>query len=925
MRRPALLLALALCSGPAVRAAAADAPEAAGAPPVRLALIEDQPTRYTLMLAQPIERVLRDAGADATLVGVDEVPCDFSGPNYFFRLPPGLGAPDTTATSEAAALEGVSEIAIVYPRDPELIAALKAAAADPATYRVPNAIGLEERDAQASASVSSGGGEVLTVYADLARPSTGLWRTGLAAYYRLRWKGRDAVIAVVGRTYGGLGRLGAAARQEQERGPFTGLARGGTFGSVGSDAQGRAVVDALARAGLRYSAVGPSELARWDDLQAYRREPGAVAYLSANLVYSSATDSTAFPPYAVFEASGTRVAIVGLTPSGAERSLSGKDAPALTVSDPVRAVQGLVPALRSEADVIVALGALSPSDAARLAASTRGLDLILADEAPFLSLTPAPRAVFEQDDRPIFANPLSPVRVYEPALNVVSVSRRADGDRADWTVTQTADLLDDRLNPEEGFPEPSLAEFAAIGSTEAALLPPARDVFPPERSGGLPIYAPRDFWTLSAALLAESAHAEAGLLPVRPLQPQTVGAVRESGVKQWLGRGDALVLASVPGDQLQSLAARAADQKSREEAGLPPAPGLRFAVSGFDGNGLLHGAPLDTGQNYLLATSARAANALGLSPAPRSAALPASVGDAVLAGLRARAGRTPPGDYRAWMEGAPVRAPGLWEINFRDISLNLSQTQVSRSDAFSDVQNSRVQGFNELQIGGALKTDAEYLHRDFKWTNTLEMEYAKDRISPRGGPVSTNLTANRIMLLTLGTRRIGGVPYAWLAHSWGPSLGVEYDSEFESSPGLPRKQVYSALPGVQFFDGTVLKSLETTGILKRDLSRVPPNTQTGLRVRALVSTPVGPGGSQLDGEVWNNYFFLTPHDNDSDLRVEGDANAKLTVPIRRFLSVAPFVDCYWFSLKTRPLWGYSLMTGISIRYSRLWKPQYEPF
>jgi hypothetical protein len=921
MRRSAIAVAAFLLAAPALRARAGDAP---ATPPVRLALIEDTPTRYTLMLTQPVERVLREAGTGASLIGVDEVPCDFSGPNYFFRLPPNMDAPDTTATSEAAALEGVSEIAIVYPRDPELIAALKAAAADPDTFRIPNAIRLHEREAQASATMSSSGGRVLTVYADLSRPSTGLWRTGLAAYYRLRWKGRDAVIAVIGRTYGGLGRLGAAARRAAELGgPFTGLARGGTFGSVVSDAHGRAVVDALARAGLRYSAVDRSELEDWGDLRAYRAEPGAVSYLSANLVYSSAPAVSYFPPYAVFDASGTRVAVVGLTPPDADRSLPAE--PALTIADPVRAVQALVPVLREKADVVVALGWMRPADAARLASSTRGLDLILADDAPFLSATAPPKTVFEQDDRPIFANPLSPVRVYAPALNVLDVSRRAAGDRADWTVSQTAELLDDRLNPEDGFPTPSLAKFAAVRSTEAALLPPARDVFPPERTGGLPLYEARDFWTLSAALLAEAAHAEAGLLPVHHLQPQTVGALREDGVKQWLGRRDAVVLASVPGSRLKSLADQAAAQARAEQAGLSGDGGLHFVVSGFDADGLLRGAPLDPAGNYLVATSQRAADALGLTPAPGSSPPPGGVPGAVLSSLRARAGRTKPARYRAWMTGAPVSAPGLWEINFRDISLNLRQTQVVRDDAFDAVQNSRVQGFNELLIGGALKTDAEYLHQDFKWTNTVEMEYAKSRLTPRNAPPTTNLAANRIMLLTLGTRRIGGIPYGWLAQSWGPSLGFQFDSEFESSPGLRRKQVYSAFPGVEFFDGSVLKSLEASGILKRDLSRDPPNTQSGLRLRALVSTPVGPSGARLDGEVWNNYFFLTPHDGPSDLRMEGDANAKLSIPIRRYLSVAPFVDVYWFGLKTRPLWGYNLMTGISIGFSRLWKPQYEPF
>ena len=43
------------------------------------------------------------------------------------------------------------------------------------------------------------------------------------------------------------------------------------------------------------------------------------------------------------------------------------------------------------------------------------------------------------------------------------------------------------------------------------------------------------------------------------------------------------------------------------------------------------------------------------------------------------------------------------------------------------------------------------------------------------------------------------------------------------------------------------------------------------------------------------------------------------------LILAPFIDVEWFELKVQPSWGYSIMTGVSIGFSRLWKPQYEKF
>ncbi|MDE2511799.1 MAG: hypothetical protein KGL74_11815, partial [Elusimicrobia bacterium] len=670
---------------------------------------------------------------------------------------------------------------------------------------------------------------------------------------------------------------------------------------------------------------GDSEIEHWSALQDYRRErPDGVRYLSANLVYSTRTAQTVLPPYAVVDASGTRVALIALTPASAAGLLPRAGLAGLEVRDPVLAVEGLITRLRSEADIVVALSSLGPSETARLAAAARGLDVILADDHPSSVYSPVPTTTFAQDDRPAFSNPLPPLRAYRPAFNSYVIDRSRDGERTNWTVTGSAVLLDEYVIPLEGFPEPDFNYYFTADSSEAPAIPAARDVFT-AKERPVPYYRAREFWTLAAGLLAEHAHAEAGLLPTAPLNADALGGVRERLVREWLGPSQSAVVVGVSGARLKELGRQASAQKRLEDADLPVDAKLRFAVSGFDSLGLLRGAPLDESETYRLATSRAAAEVLDLPPPYELIAGTATVAAAVLAELRARGPSASRDDWRSWMAGKPVNEPGLWRVNFRDVGLNLRQTKVRSTDAFNSVQNSRVQGSDELLVGGVLKTDVEYLHREYKWTNTLEMEYAKDRISPRNAPATTNLAANRIMFLTLDTKRVGGIPYGWLARSWGPSVGLEYDGEFQSSPGLPRKQVYSVFPGVEFFDGSVVKTLSTSGILKRDLSRAPPNTQTGLRLRTLASTPVGPGGARLDAELWNNYFFLTRSDNASDLRVEGDVNAKLSIPIRQHLSVAPFVDFYWFGLKTSPTYGYSLMTGISIGFSRIWKPQYEDF
>lgn len=899
---------------------------AAGTAAVRLALIEGGEEALTMQLAQPIERVLREAGPGAELLAADEAACVFGGGEYRLSLPPGVNLPAAASGAPAAALESDAEVLFVYPPDASLTDALRKAAADSSTFRMADSVLLSVAKAVLSVEKGGNGADSLLLRAELAHQVSGRRRKGLAAYYRIRWKNAPFILIVVGRAYGGLGRLAAAAAMEKNYG-LIGVARGGTFGGSGSELRGRALVETLERAGLAYAAVADAEIDNWRGLEAYLRErPGGIKYLSANLVYSSAPARTPLPPYAVFSSSGVRVALVGLTPERAGRVLAASGLKDLEISDPVAAVKTLLPRLRGEVDVVVVLSALAAADNARLAEATRGIDLILADDAPFLTFTPPPTSIVVEKGRPAFANPFPPVRAYWPALNIVELEFTPAVTGADWRVIQKAVLLDDSIAPAAGFAELELKPFSAESSSGTALFPAARDVFPDRARTGIPIYEARDFWTLAAAALAEEAGAEAGLLAVQPLANSTVGAVRETLARQWLSFPDTAVLASIPGSMLNSLAEEAAGQKARVDAGLPPEGRFDFVVSGFDTEKrLVRGIPFDPNDYYLVSTSGNAAKMLHLPGPYRVLIGTPTVAAAALEGLRAASG-TPGGtNWRGWMSGGSVSEPGLWKVNFRDISLNIRQTRVSRSDRFDVVPNSRIHGMDEFMLGGTLKADADYQRKDYKLTNTLDLEYAKDRLAPRGAPATTNLIANRYMFLMLGTRRAGEVPYRWLASSWGPSLGVQTDGEFQSMSGLKRKQTYSLFPGVELYGGSVVETLSLTSNFTRDLSREHPNTQTGLRARALVSLPAGPSGARLNAEVWNNFFFRAHNDDPSDLRCEGQATAKVSVPLSKSLMLSPFVDLYWLQLKVRPVWGYSLMTGISIGFSRLWKPQYEHF
>ena len=81
----------------------------------------------------------------------------------------------------------------------------------------------------------------------------------------------------------------------------------------------------------------------------------------------------------------------------------------------------------------------------------------------------------------------------------------------------------------------------------------------------------------------------------------------------------------------------------------------------------------------------------------------------------------------------------------------------------------------------------------------------------------------------------------------------------------------------------------------------------------------------MAGELTTRYFFLTGHDTAQDLRLDLNAVLKYHVPVYESLTLSPFFDLLYFQHKLTPATGYSVVTGVSLGFTRLWKPRYEPF
>ncbi|MDD5627422.1 MAG: hypothetical protein PHU21_00040 [Elusimicrobia bacterium] len=888
---------------------------------VRIALIDNILPHFTdEELAAPLHRLLEQNPSSGSLRSTEVLPCYYSGSDYRFRIPGGLSeVPDQ---APAMVLESAAAVAIVSPPVPSLVAGLLQAARSPSSSDALWSVQPATRSLALSMVTTPSGDTLVTALLDPAQGEGARWHNTAAGLGRVRWEGQDAFVIIVGKGFGGLGRLAAALQRERGHGPpIIGVSHQDILGDPLAELKGAALAQALHKLGLAYSAVGSAEVFSWSDIRSYRNaDPDGIQLLSANLVYSSAPAATFLPDHAIVEAGGLRVAITAITSPDANRYLARSGLGHLTVLDPLPALRQSLPRFREQADVVVLL-AQSKEVTTDLRLLARGVDLILAESGGEPTGPQGAEMDVRESGRKDYEPPLATLHDYPWALDLAEVSVERRGRNRDVRVRSRSVLLDESVPVADSFAEFEPESFGITFSTEPPLIPAARDIFPPgARARAI---GDREFWTLAADLLAAETGSEAGLLRAWPLEVTTDAGIKESLARVWLRYDDQPVRLSLKGSQLTALAA-----ESRAWSG--PASGLAgkpaFVVGGLGpaGTTTVHGLPLQPNDDYRVVTTQILADILGL-PGPREP-VPGnrSLAETVLASLRKRQG-SPPARYRDWMEGRPLGERGLWRIDFRDISLNFQNTQVVRASDFNSVPNPRIQGSNEFLLGGAVRVDADYLKRDYKWGNTLELDYARSSLRPRDQPPVTNVTANRLSLTTGGTRRIGAGFAPWLGRSWGPSVALNYEGQLEATPPLKRRNIYSAYPGVEFYDGTFVRSLRLALNLKRDYSLDPVDTQYGLRVRALLARDFGPAPIKFEGEAWANYFVLTNHDQPQDLRWESDVNFKLRIPIRKHLTIAPFLDFYSFALKVRPLWGYSAMTGVSIGFSRVWKPQYEKF
>jgi hypothetical protein len=136
-------------------------------------------------------------------------------------------------------------------------------------------------------------------------------------------------------------------------------------------------LEGMERMGYAAATIGPFDLYQGTEYLLARMEGRKLPLVSAN-IFDESTGELLVKPYVIADRRGVKFAITGvIDPAKSTTSKRGPEITGITVSNPVAALQELVPSLREQADFVVVLSQLGITQSKDLPLQVDGIDFIV--------------------------------------------------------------------------------------------------------------------------------------------------------------------------------------------------------------------------------------------------------------------------------------------------------------------------------------------------------------------------------------------------------------------------------------------------------------------------------------------------------------------------------------------------------------------
>lgn len=151
---------------------------------------------------------------------------------------------------------------------------------------------------------------------------------------------------------------------------------------VSGDYETRFIWETFVAMDVQAVAVGPRELSLWSTFSDLI-ERGGIPVVSSNVtVLAGGKEGPVGEPFRIVTVNGLKVALFSVMGGGQFATVPMPEAATLNFQDPLRAASDLVPKLRQQADIVVLMSQMEPSDTQRLIEAVPGIDIALYGQRP---------------------------------------------------------------------------------------------------------------------------------------------------------------------------------------------------------------------------------------------------------------------------------------------------------------------------------------------------------------------------------------------------------------------------------------------------------------------------------------------------------------------------------------------------------------
>ena len=248
-----------------------------------------------------------------------------------------------------------------------------------------------------------------------------------------------------------------------------------------------------------------------------------------------------------------------------------------------------------------------------------------------------------------------------------------------------------------------------------------------------------------------------------------------------------------------------------------------------------------------------------------------------------------------------------FNLNVRRIGFDWSKTSMTNPGEYDQSPVAALKATDQENIKGVFDVALEYGFENFKWDNSVFMEYGKQSIKPYNAARTVDESADKILLSS-------DLAYAcWNFDSFklGPIMRAQYETEFV---GNPRAKAVRPNAGFSLFDHDVIKSLYVVGMYEYDFTysneKVNKSAvETGWRIEYQIRE-----GVKFSSDGYYRKYLSYSQYVGEDLKYDFSAVARLDTNVWGDLTMGPYIKYRRAHSRVAQHHGANTSIGLSFSY-----------